>query len=258
MVRRDASTSFTDLPFEAIIPACKREMCNSVVRLLNKHLHAEYDRTYRVNCSHILIDALEVQLTVEEVNNILGNMPRVDSIEIKNLWDEQLCAFIIGHERREGLQILAMNNFKLSKGMPLNARLLTQALSQCVHLRRLALCQIGVNDLAPLAALTALTYLSLSFMLGIRDLGPLSACTAIRSLALCNQIRELDLGPVGTLAALTSFTLSGFSIVSHWPLTTLQPLSRLSNLVELKVFDHKLVNCHPIASCSKLQTLRFH
>ena len=126
-----------------------------------------------------------------------------------------------------------------------------------------------LSDLAPLAGLTALTSLDLSFT-RIADLAPLARLTALTSLNLWNT-QIADIAPLAGLTALTSLGLSHTQIADIAPLAGLTaltslylggtqiadiaPLAGLTALTSLDLRDTKIADIAPLAGLGRLSEL---
>ncbi len=122
-----------------------------------------------------------------------------------------------------------------------------EGLERCRNLRELTLWENAVTDLAPLGALTALTYLDLDHN-AISDLGPLAGLTALQSLYV-GQNEVSDLGPLAGLTALETLSASANQI------SDLGPLAGLASLRRLDVADNRVVDLAPLAGLPGLEWL---
>jgi internalin A len=99
-------------------------------------------------------------------------------------------------------------------------------------------------DLTPLANLTNLTSLNLSFN-KINDVKPLASLTNLTELNLASTPIS-DVKPLGSLTKLTKLNLS------FTPISDVKPLASLTKLTELYLIFNKISDVKPLASLTKL------
>ncbi len=108
-----------------------------------------------------------------------------------------------------------------------------------------------MTDLQPLAALTNLRHLGLSFCTGVTDLQPLASLTNLEFLDLSVCTGVTDLQPLAGLADLRSLDLRGCTGV-----TDLRPVARLANLRHLRLaFCTRVTDLQLLAGLTNLELL---
>ncbi len=136
-------------------------------------------------------------------------------------------------------------------------------------IRKLEFKDSGIEDLQPLAGLTALSSLDLS-RTGITNLAPLAGLTALSSLRL-NGTAVADLAPFAGLTTLSELFLSGTDVADLDPLagltalswldlsgtniTDLAPLAGLAALSSLNLSGTPVTDVSPLAGLSALSSL---
>jgi len=108
-------------------------------------------------------------------------------------------------------------------------------------------------DIEPLANLTNLTWLNLSFN-NLINLEPLANLTNLTTLILHgNNITNLE--PLAKLTNLTTLSFSNISLGNNNNLTNLEPLANLTNLTSLTLGWNNITNLEPLAKLTNLTSL---
>jgi internalin A len=124
---------------------------------------------------------------------------------------------------------------------------------QCLPvLRELFLCHADINDILPLAGLSALTTLD-CWGTSVSDLSPLSKLTALTTLE-CGQTMVTDLSSLAGLPLLTRLGCSGGS-VSFGGRLSLSSLAGLTTLTTLDCSSNLLFDLTPLVGLTALTSL---
>jgi Leucine-rich repeat (LRR) protein len=146
--------------------------------------------------------------------------------------------------------MLGLTHLQLGHGLNLNN--LPQILPHLTRLQTLHLCCEQLQQLPPLATLTALQTLKLWRCLQLQQLPPLATLPALRTLKLhkCFELQQLP--PLATLTALQTL-----EVVDCMQLQELPPLATLTALQTLEVVDcMQLQEMPPLTTMTALLTLR--
>src|SRR4030042_5381054 len=122
-------------------------------------------------------------------------------------------------------------------------------LEHCTSLLGLYLNGNKISDISPLAGLTKLEVLDLSFNRMISDISPLAGLTNIRYLTLSNN-KISDISPLAGLFNLKEVKLSRNSI------NDISPLAGLDSLENLDLSDNKISNISPLAGLTNLKEVK--
>lgn len=123
-----------------------------------------------------------------------------------------------------------------------------KGIERCTSLKTLVVDNIGIEDVAPIAALTTLTKLDLSNN-PIEDLSPLASLTRLRELTLINM-QYRSIAPLAKLTKLKKLFLS-----STTTFTDLSPLAACTALEHLSLAGTHVTDLSPIAKLPKLAEL---
>jgi hypothetical protein len=224
-------------------------------RLLSKLLCNLHDSATH----HLRIDAASPSApTLNEVTIYLSKLPNLNSIELLNSTDYEMGSFLV---ERAGLTRLVVDNYghgQFPASIHAHGPIAAETLASCVDLRCLALRNIkwpALENLMALSALSSLTHVSLSEMHNIVGFQPLAACSKLVSLTILDCDLLSNFAPLSAMTGLTSFTLA----CPCYPFDE-SPFEALANHPSLSVLKSigliGKVDLSPIATCSKLETLR--
>ncbi|MCY3742660.1 MAG: leucine-rich repeat domain-containing protein [Candidatus Poribacteria bacterium] len=119
------------------------------------------------------------------------------------------------------------------------------------NLQKLDTVGADITDLSPLAGLTKLTRLRL-YAIKATDLSPLKGLTKLKWLGLTHNDHITDFLPLSRLTELRHLDLFNTHIVD------VSPLSGLVNLETLILSENRIVDVSPLASLRNLKTLELH
>ena len=139
-------------------------------------------------------------------------------------------------------------------------------LEHCVNIKVLTMHHRAITDISPLAGLTRLESLDISFNL-ITDISPLAGLTRLKSLDIYSN-RITDISPLKNLPNLTKLRFSGPNFEQLADMVNLQDLdllgtkivdismlAELKNLLNLNLSHNQIVDLNPLAGLADLQWL---
>ena len=140
-------------------------------------------------------------------------------------------------------------------------------LEHCVNIKVLALHHGGITDVSPLAGLTRLESLDISFNRRITDISPLAGLPRLESLDIfSNPIT--DISPLKNLPNLTKLRFSGpnfwqladmvnlqYLDIAATKIADISPLAELKNLLNLNLSYNQIVDLTPLTELENLQWL---
>ncbi len=139
-------------------------------------------------------------------------------------------------------------------------------LEHCVNIKVLALHHGGITDISPLAGLSRLESLDISFN-KITDINPLAGLSRLESLDIFSN-RITDISPLENLPNLTKLRFSGpdfrqladmvnlqYLDLSSTEIVDISPLAGLKNLLNLDLSNNKTADLNPLAGMEDLQWL---
>jgi hypothetical protein len=170
----------------------------------------------------------------------------------------------IAEAQRTGAESL---NFDLPETRAL-ARL-PPGIGALAQLHVLHLSRTKITDLAPLAGMTGMMWLSLDYTL-VADLAPLAGMTEIKSLWL-SSTKVTDISPLAGLVGLNTLSLSNSPVIDFAPLagmteikvlslgntqvTDLTPLAGMTGIIALWLANTQVTELEPLAGMTKIKTL---